>query len=160
MASKFDDVRLPFSVMDPIVGDVFSVYWEPEMMAEMGNALQAGTNSLIQNAYADVAVTSKMLAEASQAPIITEETVNAVIDSVKQQARSIVAADRNGRALRARNVQALERGEVQIKDEVLAMQSQLAENARKDPGLGAIQSGGGAKEISGSSDDLLGTLGA
>jgi len=134
---------------------------EARQGAEMGNALQSGTNSLIQNAYAQVADTSKMLAEASQAPVITEETVNAVIDSVKQQARSIVAADRNGRALRARNVQALERGEVQIKDEVLAMQSQLAENARKDPGLGAIQStGGGAKEISGSSDDLLGTLGA
>jgi hypothetical protein len=34
-----DDVRLPFSVLDPIVGDVFSVRWEPEMMEETGNAL-------------------------------------------------------------------------------------------------------------------------
>lgn len=33
-------MRLPFSVLDPVVGDVFSVRWEPEMMEEMGNALQ------------------------------------------------------------------------------------------------------------------------
>ncbi len=29
-----DDVRLPFSVLDPIVGDVFSILWEPEMLSE------------------------------------------------------------------------------------------------------------------------------
>lgn len=40
MTSVQDDVRLPFSVLDPIVGDVFSVRWEPEMMEEMGNALK------------------------------------------------------------------------------------------------------------------------
>lgn len=34
-----DDVRLPFSVIDSIMGDVFSVLWEPEMMKEMGNAI-------------------------------------------------------------------------------------------------------------------------
>ncbi|CAD7062849.1 unnamed protein product [Tilletia caries] len=34
-----DDVRLPFSVIDSIMGDVFSVLWEPEMMQEMGNSL-------------------------------------------------------------------------------------------------------------------------
>ncbi|WVQ74529.1 hypothetical protein IAR50_004130 [Cryptococcus sp. DSM 104548] len=40
MASKVDDVRLPFSVIDPSVGDVFSILWEPEMMEEMGGALK------------------------------------------------------------------------------------------------------------------------
>lgn len=35
-----DDVRLPFSVLDPMVGDVFSMRWEPEMMEETGNALK------------------------------------------------------------------------------------------------------------------------
>ncbi|WVR03918.1 hypothetical protein IAU60_000917 [Kwoniella sp. DSM 27419] len=40
MASTVDDVRLPFSVLDPVVGDVYSVHWEPEMMAEMGSALK------------------------------------------------------------------------------------------------------------------------
>lgn len=49
MASKVDDVRLPFSVLDSVVGDVFSVLWEPEMMAEMGNAISIlGTEVLTQ----------------------------------------------------------------------------------------------------------------
>jgi len=49
MASINDDVRLPFSVMDSIVGDVFSVLWEPEMMSEMGSAISIlGTEVLTQ----------------------------------------------------------------------------------------------------------------
>jgi hypothetical protein len=47
MASKFDDVRLPFSVLDPIVGDVYSVLWEPDMMNEMGNALRILTSEIL-----------------------------------------------------------------------------------------------------------------
>lgn len=47
MAGKMDDVRLPFSVLDPIVGDVFSVLWEPEMMNEMGNALKILTTEVL-----------------------------------------------------------------------------------------------------------------
>lgn len=39
MNGEQDDVRLPFSVIDSIMGDVFSVLWEPDMMREMGNAL-------------------------------------------------------------------------------------------------------------------------
>ena len=35
-----DDVRLLFSVLDPIFGDVFSVLWEPEMIRETGSALE------------------------------------------------------------------------------------------------------------------------
>lgn len=135
---------------------------EARQGAEMGNNVQEATNRLIQSAYAEVADTTKMIADASQAPMVTEETVLSVIDSVKQQARSIVEADRQGRALRAKNVAALERGEVQIQDEVLTMQVQLAENARNDRGL----EGGGtgsAKAISASStnagEDLLGNLG-
>jgi hypothetical protein len=38
-----DDVKLPFSVLDPLVGDVFSVVWEPEMIRETGSALQPST---------------------------------------------------------------------------------------------------------------------
>jgi hypothetical protein len=34
-----DDPRLPFSVIDSIMGDVFSVLWEPDMMQEMGDAI-------------------------------------------------------------------------------------------------------------------------
>jgi hypothetical protein len=47
MASVVDDVRLPYSVLDPIVGDVFTVLWEPEMMNEMGNALRILTTEVL-----------------------------------------------------------------------------------------------------------------
>ena len=47
MTNLQDDVRLPFSVLDPIVGDVFSVLWEPEMMMEMGNALKILTSEVL-----------------------------------------------------------------------------------------------------------------
>lgn len=47
MSSVVDDVRLPFSVLDPIVGDVFTVLWEPEMMNEMGNALRILTTEVL-----------------------------------------------------------------------------------------------------------------
>ena len=30
-------MRLPFSVLDPIEGDVLSILWEPEMISETGN---------------------------------------------------------------------------------------------------------------------------
>jgi hypothetical protein len=36
MTGKVDDVRLPFSTIDPIMGDIYSVLWEPEMLTSMG----------------------------------------------------------------------------------------------------------------------------
>ena len=42
-----DDVRLPFSVLDPGVGDVFSVLWEPEMIRETGSALRILTGEVL-----------------------------------------------------------------------------------------------------------------
>lgn len=133
---------------------------EAKQGAEMGNAVQGATDRMIRAAYQEVADTTKLIAEASQAPIVSEETVLAVIESVKSQARSIVEADRQGRALRARNIQALERGEVQIKDEVLSMQMQLADNARKDHTLEGKSSSKSAISSSStmSGDDLLGQL--
>jgi hypothetical protein len=47
MEGAADDVRLPFSVMDPVMGDVFSVLWEPEMMGETGNALRILTSEVL-----------------------------------------------------------------------------------------------------------------
>lgn len=47
MNGKLDDVRLPFSVLDPIVGDVFSVLWEPEMITETGSALTILTSEIL-----------------------------------------------------------------------------------------------------------------
>lgn len=62
MASKNDDVRLPFSVLDPIVGDVFSVLWEPDMMAEMGSALKILTSEVLTQGLQQVLAATAMTA--------------------------------------------------------------------------------------------------
>ncbi|KAF8979236.1 hypothetical protein BDQ17DRAFT_1439629 [Cyathus striatus] len=46
MSGVNDDVCLPFSVLDPIIGDVFSVLWEPEMIRETGSALKILTGEI------------------------------------------------------------------------------------------------------------------
>ena len=47
MNGRHDDVRLPFSVLDPVVGDVFSVLWEPEMIRETGSAIKILTSEVL-----------------------------------------------------------------------------------------------------------------
>ncbi|KAF2482570.1 hypothetical protein BDY17DRAFT_235740, partial [Neohortaea acidophila] len=49
MTGKVDDVRLPFSTVDPIMGDVYSVNWEPEMLQSTGQTIQIlATEALTQ----------------------------------------------------------------------------------------------------------------
>lgn len=36
MNGKVDDVRLPYSTVDPVMGDIYSVLWEPDMLRSMG----------------------------------------------------------------------------------------------------------------------------
>jgi hypothetical protein len=49
MNGKIDDVRLPFSTVDPIMGDLFSLYWEPEMLQSMGQTISIlATEALTQ----------------------------------------------------------------------------------------------------------------
>jgi hypothetical protein len=40
LAGKVDDIRLPFSTVDPIMGDIYSVLWEPEMLTSMGDTIR------------------------------------------------------------------------------------------------------------------------
>ncbi|KAI5450772.1 hypothetical protein NCC49_002779 [Naganishia albida] len=72
MASPADDVRLPFSTLDPTVGDVFSVLWEPEMMNEMGNALKILTSEVLTQVGQTVLQATAMTAlmSALQWPLI------------------------------------------------------------------------------------------
>lgn len=72
MNGKNDDVRLPFSVLDPIVGDVFSVLWEPEMIRETGSALQILTGEVLSQIGMTVLQATVMtgLMSALQWPII------------------------------------------------------------------------------------------
>jgi hypothetical protein len=49
MNGKVDDVRLPFSTVDPIMGDIYSIHWEPEMLQSMGDTISIlATEALTQ----------------------------------------------------------------------------------------------------------------
>lgn len=49
MTGNVDDVRLPFSTVDPIMGDVYSINWEPDMLRSVGQTIQIlGTEALTQ----------------------------------------------------------------------------------------------------------------
>ncbi|KAI0172118.1 DUF726-domain-containing protein [Hypoxylon sp. FL1284] len=49
MTSKADDVRLPFSTVDPMMGDLYSILWEPEMLTSMGDTINIlATEALTQ----------------------------------------------------------------------------------------------------------------
>ncbi|PYH94229.1 DUF726 domain protein [Aspergillus ellipticus CBS 707.79] len=49
MTGKVDDVRLPFSTVDPIMGDLYSVLWEPDMLRSMGDTINIlATEALTQ----------------------------------------------------------------------------------------------------------------
>jgi hypothetical protein len=72
LTGKVDDVRLPFSTVDPIMGDIYSVYWEPEMLQSMGDtinilATEALTQALQQILGSTILVT---LMAALQLPIV------------------------------------------------------------------------------------------
>ncbi|KAJ3994985.1 hypothetical protein F5050DRAFT_1770565 [Lentinula boryana] len=69
---EMDDPRLPFSVLDPVVGDVFSVLWEPEMIRETGSALSILTGEVLSQISQTVLQATVMatLMTALQWPII------------------------------------------------------------------------------------------
>ncbi|CAK7275505.1 hypothetical protein SEPCBS57363_006723, partial [Sporothrix epigloea] len=49
MTGKVDDVRLPYSTIDPVMGDMYSVLWEPEMLTSMGDTINIlATEALTQ----------------------------------------------------------------------------------------------------------------
>jgi hypothetical protein len=39
MSGALDDVRLPYSTVDPIMGDLYSIHWEPEMLQSTGQTI-------------------------------------------------------------------------------------------------------------------------
>ncbi|RVD88860.1 uncharacterized protein DFL_003031 [Arthrobotrys flagrans] len=72
MNGKEDDVRLPFSTVDPIMGDIYSVSWEPEMMQSMGQTINIlATEVLTQSLQQVLGSTVLMALMASlQVPLI------------------------------------------------------------------------------------------
>lgn len=134
------------------------VMWQQAALAkqgaEMGTALNDGTNKMIQNAFGATAEAVSQVAEASQAPVISEETIWAVIDSVKAQCDGLVAADRAGRQLRQKNLAALEGGEKSINEKVTDSRRQLVQNAIQATSPQAITSDSTPADV-----DVLAQLG-
>lgn len=97
--------------------------------AEMGTAVQEGTNKLIQNAFKATGDAVTQTAMAAQTPVVSEETVFAIVDSIKTQCEGLVAADKWGRDMRNRNIQALEAGEAGIKHDFTESRRALVANA-------------------------------
>lgn len=40
LTGNVDDVRLPFSTVDPTMGDIYSILWEPEMLKSTGDTIR------------------------------------------------------------------------------------------------------------------------
>ncbi|KAL2756906.1 hypothetical protein ACRALDRAFT_1008814, partial [Sodiomyces alcalophilus JCM 7366] len=72
MTGKVDDVRLPFSTVDPILGDLYSVLWEPEMLRSTGDTINIlATEALTQGLQQVLGNTILMsLMAALQLPVI------------------------------------------------------------------------------------------
>jgi hypothetical protein len=47
MTGKVDDVRLPYSTVDPIMGDIYSLLWEPDMLRSMGDTINILANEAL-----------------------------------------------------------------------------------------------------------------
>lgn len=97
--------------------------------AEMGTAVQEGTNKLIQHAFKATGEAVTEAAMAAQTPVVSEETVFTIVDSIKAQCEGLVAADKWGREMRNRNIQALENGEAGIKQTFTESRRALVANA-------------------------------
>jgi uncharacterized protein YaaN involved in tellurite resistance len=97
--------------------------------AEMGSAVQKGTNDLVRGAFEATGKAVTETARASQTPLIDEDTIWSIIESIKVQCDGLVAADKWGREVRARNLKALEQGEGTIRTTFTESRRQLVANA-------------------------------
>ena len=97
--------------------------------AEMGSAVQKGTNDLVRGAFEATGKAVTETAKASQTPLIDEDTIWSIIESIKVQCDGLVAADKWGREVRARNLKALEQGEGTIRTTFTESRRQLVANA-------------------------------
>ncbi|KAF2674336.1 DUF726-domain-containing protein [Microthyrium microscopicum] len=72
LTGKVDDVRLPFSTVDPIMGDIYSVFWEPEMLQSMGDTINILATEALTQALQQVLGSTILVAlmAALQLPIV------------------------------------------------------------------------------------------
>ncbi|KAK2749678.1 hypothetical protein FQN57_005900 [Myotisia sp. PD_48] len=100
MNGKVDDVRLPFSTVDPIMGDIYSVLWEPEMLQSTGATINIlATEALTQGLQQVLGATILTALMASlQLPIVLTK-LSYLIDNpwnvslVRAKAAGLILAD-------------------------------------------------------------------
>lgn len=54
MIGNDDDVRLPYSTVDPVEGDLYALHWEPEMLKSIGQTIHIVANELFTQAVQQV----------------------------------------------------------------------------------------------------------
>lgn len=125
--------------------------------AEVGDALAKGTNSMLTNSFDAATDAVSFVANAAQAPIVSEETVFSIIDSVKTMSEALVAEDAAGRELRKRNLAALEAGEAAIATSDEESRRKLVEQAvRAAQNTDLTKEGNAASSMS---TDILSSIG-
>ncbi|CAG8892321.1 unnamed protein product [Penicillium nalgiovense] len=107
MTGKVDDVRLPFSTIDPIMGDIYSVLWEPEMLRSMGDTINIlATEALTQGLQQVLGSTVLMALMASlQLPLVLTKLAYLIdnpwiVSLARANSAGLVMAD----SLRERNL--------------------------------------------------------
>ena len=100
--------------------------------ATSGKAVQEGTNTLIQGAFDAAGKAVAETAMAAQTPVINEDTIWTIVDSIKAQCDGLVAADKWGREQRAKNIAAMQQGEAAITTSFTDSRRQLAAAALKN----------------------------
>ncbi|MDR3202798.1 MAG: toxic anion resistance protein [Bifidobacteriaceae bacterium] len=92
--------------------------WQQAALAqqsgEVGHTLAEGTNKLIQGSFTAAGKAVADVAKAAQEPVVTEETIWAIRDSIRAQCDGLVEAGRWGRAVRAKTLAAMETSEREI----------------------------------------------
>ncbi|KAJ8606311.1 hypothetical protein MRB53_041062 [Persea americana] len=95
MTGKVDDVRLPFSTIDSIMGDIYSVNWEPEMLQSTGQTVQIlGTEALTQTIQQILGATVLSTLMAGLSTPIVLAKISYLIDN--PWTSSLVRADATG----------------------------------------------------------------
>lgn len=70
--SKADDIRLPFSTIDPVMGDLFSVLWEPEILQSTGESVSIIASEVITQSIQQILGATILIAfmSAVQIPMV------------------------------------------------------------------------------------------
>jgi hypothetical protein len=82
MNGKVDDVRLPFSTVDPLMGDVYSVLWEPDMLQSIGDTIRIlATEALTQGLQQVLASTilTALMASLTLPIVLTKLATSSII---------------------------------------------------------------------------------